>query len=248
MNALKRMGLAFSLMTRLPVKLDKFWIEPRDYAECTGWFFLPALFVGAASAFVYWLFLLTGIPYLAALMCVLANVFLTGGLHIDGLADTCDAFFAHKDKVQTLAILKDSRQGTFGVLGLVFAVGIKTVLIGQLGTAGICFIVLAPVCGKIPLMLCALEGKYPRVEGMGRHIIGRVSQATGFIGVLLPAAIVYIFGGYEVSGCSLPLMVLIGLLLNHIANKKAGGATGDVLGACNELGEIVFLIVAAIWA
>lgn len=244
---MKRLGLALQLMTRFPLR-KQFNVNEEDFAACTLWFFLTSLLVGALMALVYYLFLLLEIPLLAAFLSVMVAYVFTGGLHIDGFADVCDAFFAGKSKQETLRILKDSRMGTYGVLGIVLMVGVKTILIANLGMNALPVLVATPVCGKIPLLFCAALSRYPRQNGMGKFIIEGLKFKTAFLAMGYCAAVVLLFCllGWVDYGAAMALSLVVGVLCYLWADKKIGGATGDVLGAANEMGEAVYLLVAAV--
>ncbi len=243
---MKKLGLAIQTMTRLPLK-KQFDVCCQDYADSVAWFPLTALMAGAVMCGAYVLLCLTGIPYLAAFACVLAAIMFTGGLHIDGFADVCDAFFAGKTKERTLAILKDSRMGTYGVLGIVFVVAIKTILLAGIHPEKAVWILLAmPLCGKIPLILCAKLSRYPRENGMAKCIIESLKTSTALIAIVICSVAVVFVGGLASGTIVVAGAIATGAIMHFISEKKIEGATGDVLGACNELGEIIFLFVMAV--
>ncbi|MEA5004215.1 MAG: adenosylcobinamide-GDP ribazoletransferase [Christensenella sp.] len=243
---MKKFGLAIQTMTRLPLK-KQFDVTCQDYADSVAWFPATSLMAGAVMLAVYQLILLTGIPYLPAFLCVMAGIMFTGGLHIDGFADVCDAFFAGKTKERTLEILKDSRMGTYGVLGIVFIVVAKTFLIADLNPDRVLWVLLAtPLCGKIPLVFCAKLSRYPRQDGMAKCIIENLKIDTALIAIIICSVAVFLVGGFAAGSIAVACMIAIGAVMYFISEKKIDGATGDVLGACNELGEIVFLLVMAV--
>lgn len=242
-SAMMWLALSIQTMTRLPIK-KQFDASPTDYANSAGWFFLTSLVVGGISALVYFVF--SFVPLIGAFLSVFAAYLVTGALHIDGFGDVCDAFFAGKDKEKTLAILKDSRMGTYGVLGIVFMVGIKTLLIYNQSFDIIPVIICAPVSAKIPMLFCALLGKYPRKNGLGNYLVTNLSQGTALISILLCFATTLIVAGILISVIAFVCMILLGLIVQAISNRKIGGVTGDVLGAANEMGEAIFLLVAVI--
>ena len=117
-------AIATALLTRLPVGAETPG-EPGAIAAA-GWAF-PLVGAGigglAALAFLLALLLGCGIP-VAALLALLAGLALTGAFHEDGLADTADGFGGGKDREAKLAIMHDSRQGTFGILALILSLGL----------------------------------------------------------------------------------------------------------------------------
>lgn len=243
---MKRLGLAIQTMTRLPLK-KQFEVTCQDYADSVAWFPLTAFLAGLVMLAVYQIFFLTGISWLASFMCVIAACLFTGGLHIDGFADVCDAFFAGKSKERTLEILKDSRIGTYGVLGIVFVIAVKTILISALSTQNILWTLLAaPVCGKIPMVLCARLSHYPRQDGMAKCIVENLKTNITVIAIAVCSAIVILLSGFYAGTVAIACGIAIGAVMHFVSEKKISGATGDVLGACNELGEIACLLIMAV--
>ncbi|MEA4852745.1 MAG: adenosylcobinamide-GDP ribazoletransferase [Christensenella sp.] len=245
---MKRFGLAIQLMTRIPLR-KQFDVSPEDYAGSVAWFPAIGLLVGAVMLVAYLVFSLTGIAFLPAFCSVIAAALVTGGFHIDGFADMCDAFFARKSRERTLAILKDSRMGTYGVLAIIFLIVTKTLLIAGMGTNfwKIWPVLLsAPVCGKIPMALCAKLSVYPREDGLGKYIIHYLKTATTVVCIAICAIIVLVCSGFAAGSIAFSASFAAGVGMYFLSASKIGGATGDVLGACNEVGEILYLFVMAV--
>lgn len=245
---MKTLTLALQLMTRIPIR-KQYDAGQKDYAVSAIWFFLTASIVGAVMAAVYYAAWWTGIPYLAAFLCVVSASLVTGGLHIDGFADVCDAFFARKSKEKTLEILKDSRMGTYGVIGILFVFAVKTILIGSFRDAGIhtlLLILAAPVCGKVSMVLTAALSAYPREQGLGKAIIDLLPNAVAAGSILICAAVVCLCAGILAGGVAVAASLCAGAIVAAVSKQKIGGATGDVLGASNEVGEMLYLLAVVL--
>lgn len=234
-------------MTRLPIK-KQVDATGEDYAGSVFWFFLTSLMVGGIMLGVYFvMYILVPVPLFAAFLSVIAAALFTGGLHIDGFADMCDAFFARKSSERTLEILKDSRMGAYGVIAIIFVIAVKTFLLGRIeGTVFLWPIFLAlPVCGKIPMILCAMVSTYPREDGLGKYIIDLLPKKTAVWSIIICSAIVCFCAGVFAGGIAVAAMLATGFILAQISKNKIGGATGDILGAANEIGEMLFLLIVA---
>ena len=245
------MILAIQLLTRLPIKKQVDAVGA-DYAGSVAWFWLTSLLVGGVMLGVFALTqFLFHIAALSAFLSVIAACLFTGGFHVDGFADMCDAFFARKPKERTLEILKDSRMGTYGVIAICFVLAVKTILLAQTGSWQL--LLALPVCGKIPMITCAMVSRYPRQDGLGKYIIELLSRKTAVLSIVLCAAIVFALSAWPYDGATLLIRaavcigagIVLGLALASISKRKIGGATGDILGAANEMGEMLFL---AVWA
>ncbi|RME56767.1 MAG: adenosylcobinamide-GDP ribazoletransferase [Caldilineae bacterium] len=186
---------------------------------------------------------------LHGLLLLLLWVLLTGGLHLDGLADSCDGLFAAVPPARRLAILKDVHVGAFGVMGLVLVLGLKAAALAALAKtpAGWMALLLAPVWGRWMLVWAAERFPYARAEASlgGTMRTGlsprQTALATGtalllqLAGTLLAPGAVFMLIG--------PGMGL--LLARWAARRLGGGLTGDVYGALCEVTETVVLVAAA---
>lgn len=239
--------LAVAFLTRLPVgSTDR--IEPGALARA-GWAFpLVGLVVGLAGAFTFAITDRLGLPVLAmGLLAVCATVLTTGGLHEDGLADTADGLGSGKDRDQTLAIMRDSRSGAFGVLALIFSVGLRVAALAALPDTRVAAAALlaahAASRGLLPSLMLWLDPA--RADGLGADA-GRPSAATATIAALIALiiAIVALDFGRGLVAIALAALAAAGLAL--IARRRIGGYTGDVLGAAQQVAEITMLVVAAV--
>ena len=205
--------------------------------------------IGLAAALVYWLASLFGLsPLPAALLTVGATIWLTGGLHEDGLADCADGFGGGRDRAAKLAIMRDSRIGSYGVLALVLGVGLRVAALADLSVAdGAAALVAAHAASRaaMPLLMALLEPA--RTVGLAASL-GRPSEAVlaqaVILGVLICALMTGPFPG--IVALSFAALVLAGL--ETLARRQIGGYTGDVLGAAQQVTEIAILLaLSALW-
>ncbi len=234
-----RAVLAF--MTRLPLRAPQF-----DLARACWAFPLAGLVVGGGGGGIFVAALAVGVPPLgAALLALLAGAVLTGALHEDGLADTADGL-GGSDPERRLEIMRDSRIGAFGVLALIFSVGLRATALSAIAAPGPAFAAFAAGAivsrGLLPAMMQALplasdtglaasSGKPERMP----VLISAGLAGAGAILCLGPALGV----GAFVSG-SLAVVALACL-----AKRRIGGYNGDTLGAAQQSAEIAVLIFAA---
>jgi adenosylcobinamide-GDP ribazoletransferase len=234
-----------SFMSRLPV--PQRWsqgVELQDYVRGITTFPLVGLLLGALSGLVFALLhSWCGTP-LAAMFAVLALALLTGGLHLDGLADTCDGVFSSRPRERMLEIMRDSRLGTNGGLALIFVLLAKVLLVSELALRGVWLpAVLAAACatGRGVSVLLMYGQRYAREEGMGNLFIGKVTfkQAAITLGIAAVLAIALL----GMNGLVAFLFTLVAIyLIAKLLKRTLGGQTGDTLGAAIELGEVVFLL------
>jgi adenosylcobinamide-GDP ribazoletransferase len=235
---------ATAFLTRIPA------LRPLDHAEFpadAAWAFpLVGAGIGAVCAFVFLLAQLLRLgDWPAALLAVLAGLALTGALHEDGLADTADGFFGGHDREQRLAIMRDSRHGTFGVLAIVLSVLLRAAALAEIGDAiqaGLALIAAhAASRGTLPIIMRAL--KPARAEGLGAAA-GRprlpLAVAALVIGTVLALAAL----GPARGALAIALAGSALLGSGVMVRRRIGGYTGDVLGAFQQVAEIVMLLTS----
>jgi adenosylcobinamide-GDP ribazoletransferase len=234
--------LALTFLTKLPWP----WRGPADEAALAGsLFWFP--WVGALLGLIFWgawmgLQKILPTPAAAALLLTL-TVWVTGGLHLDGLADTADGLGGGHTPEETLRIMKDSRVGAFGVISLILALTLKFSLFLSLAakTGGVQVLLLYPVISRWSMVLLAYLSPYARPEGgLGQAMTLGVSPRV-LIGASLSAGALalLILGapGLVLFGAAAALVWLGSLYFQ----RRLGGITGDVLGATNEVLEVLVL-------
>lgn len=235
-----------SFITRLPVPGR--WSQGLDfehYSRGIVTFPLIGLLLGAISGLVFMAFhAWCGIP-LAALFSVLALALMTGGFHLDGLADTCDGVFSARSRERMLEIMRDSRLGTHGGLALIFVLLAKVLVISELALRGTSLLAaLAAACavGRGTAVLMMYHHRYAREEGLGNVFIGKITgrQTCVTLGLAVILTAVLLPGMHGVAAMIVTMVVIF--ILGQLLKRTLGGQTGDTLGAAIEIGELVFLL------
>ena len=239
---LRRFAIAVAFLTRLPVRVDAG--EERDVGRSIAFFPLVGVLLGAAVALLVWL--LDGrLP--TSLVAVLAAALLaalTGGLHLDGVADTFDALGAPgADRARLLEILRDSRIGAHGAAALLFVVLLKvTALHALLAEGSSSALLLAfPALARFVAGLVIVLFPYARTRGLGVAFHAHARPVDVALAGAIAAVAVLAAG----RAAALAALVATGLVLLFVRRVAArlGGVTGDVCGAAIELAEVVFLVV-----
>lgn len=233
--------LALTFLTILPWPRPVL-AGPEDLARSLVWFPWVGLLLGALYAGAGYLALHVWPPAGAAALLLVLTVILTRGLHLDGLADTLDGLGGGRDPQSRLTVMKDSRLGAFGALGLVLALLLKGVFLTLLLEAGrLSALLLFPVVSRGGMVLLTWLSPYARPEGgLGRAMTDGVTGQIA-LGALVPVLAACLLL-YRVRG--VVLLAAAGLLiltLSRVFTRLLGGITGDVLGAANELLEVLAL-------
>lgn len=237
--------IALQFLTVFPIR-----IEGVPDSEATGrsllFYPLVGLLIGALLYATAWM-LGDAPPLLGAAVLLAVWVAITGALHLDGLADTADAWVGgHGDRDKMLVIMKDPRSGPMAVVALVLVLMIKFAALVQLLSNGAWEpIVLAPVLGRTALVLLFLTTPYVRPQGLGgvlaRHLPRRACAGAVIFTLLAMLALL------QLEACWL-LTVITGTFftLRHLMLVRIEGTTGDTAGALVELTETIGLVAAAL--
>jgi adenosylcobinamide-GDP ribazoletransferase len=233
---------AFSFLTILPCpSCDS---PPEQLGRCCAWFPAVGLVLGTmlAAAGAGLAFILPPLP--SAAFVVMLWAFLTRGLHLDGLADTFDGLGGGWDGPSRLAIMKDSRLGTFGGIALAGALMVKTALLAGLpGEAGVRALLAAPVAGRWAMLPAIYFFPSARPGGMGDLFKKGSPSSRLALGTLLAAAAAAPAGSR--GAASLAAAAVLSAALSRLLTRLLGGLTGDSYGAVCELAEIGALAVFA---
>jgi adenosylcobinamide-GDP ribazoletransferase len=209
---------------------------------------LPAvgLLLGAILAGVdYGLRLLEVSPLVTSTLLVVLLLGLSGALHADGLADTCDAVFGHASPERRLEIMRDPRVGVFGVVGLLSVVALKIAAVDALPTGLRPFLlVLAPGLGRWSIVLVATVFPYGRQTGLGAPLKAAATPVALGLATLLPLAACLVAGGPVGLVCG-ALAAVLALALGAWLMRLLPGLTGDCYGAVCELVETLVWLSAA---
>lgn len=236
--ALRGLRLALQFLTRLPVPgVEDF--APADLARSAAWFPAVGLLVGALIAPLVFV-LEQRSPALAGAVGVLAWVWLTGALHLDGLADLADALGAsHRDRQRFLAVLADPHVGTFGVVAVVLVLLMKAVSLAVLVAGDLWGIPLILAWARLGTLAWSL-GLKPLKVGQGERFSWQLSWgwvASWTVLLLVASAL------WAPVLCVGPLVILgWGVWLQ----VRLGGMTGDCLGAGVEVTETALVLLLAL--
>lgn len=240
---MKPLLLAIQFLTRLPTPALSD-LAPRDWGRSALAYPAVGLLIGVLLAALRFA-LGQGDPLLQGALLLSAWVLLTGGLHLDGLADTADAWVGgHGDRQRTLDIMKDPRCGPAAVSAVVLVLLLKfAALTVLLRGAAWPALLLAPLLGRTALLGMLLGTPYVRSGGMGAAIAEHLPRGMALVLLLAVALVV----GFSAGGWKVLLVALaVGLLLNRAFVARLGGVTGDLLGATVELVEVAALVALAV--
>jgi len=231
--------VAIGFLTRIPVPHAVFG-DADARARSLPWYPLVGVLIGALLYLLAWA-IHGWPPLLSAAVILAAWVALTGALHLDGLADSADAWVGGiGDRARTLAIMKDPNCGPMGVVALVLALLLKfAALASAPAWPGL---LLAPLLARAALVAAFLFVPYVRAGGLGEGLAGS-SRTINLVVLMLVAAGSACAGRRGIA--SLLVAIALFALWRRACLRRLGGMTGDTCGALAELTEAAVLLAAA---
>ncbi|PZP28172.1 MAG: adenosylcobinamide-GDP ribazoletransferase [Roseateles depolymerans] len=252
MPLLRLFFTALQFLTRLPIPK---WVgfEPAWLARCAPYFVPVGALVGALSGAVLWAACWCWSPLVAVVLAMAAGVYITGGFHEDGLADTCDGLGGAVTRDKALTIMKDSRLGSYGALGLVLVLGLKAAVLLQLAQQDPALAALALVWSQavsraLPVMLMASlpyagDPEHAKAKPLASGVTpGDLALTLAFAALACLALVALRPELLSELARAVPLALLLLLWLRGWLARRLGGYTGDTLGASQQLGELALLL------
>ena len=241
---------ALTLLTRIPVPTLMISDNKKDektFGLSVLFYPLVGLIIGAALVFVNWLLSLLSLPaqgLIEASIILTVWVLITGALHLDGLADSADAWLGgYADKQRTLEIMKDPYCGPAAVVVLLLVLLMK---FSAIIVADWEVLLLAPVIGRTAAMILLATTPYVRQGGMGESAANSLSKTSVWLVTLFVISFSTFLTQQSVS--ALLILFVIGYLFRLMMLKRIEGTTGDTTGALVEIMELSVLVVFVLLA
>ena len=234
--------VALSFLTRVPVAEEA--DDERDLSRSIPWFPVVGALVGLAVAAVYALCATLLPPLLASSLAVGAGILLTGGFHEDGLGDTADAFGGGWARDDRLRIMKDSRQGTFGVLAIALSLLVRVASLAVLSPAiALAVLPTAHALARAGALWLLTVMSAASTDGLGARYSTSTSRRRAAVGSAVAICIGAGLTGVWIPAFAGACFVAVGAT-GWLSARMIEGVTGDVAGAAEQLSEIAILVVA----
>jgi adenosylcobinamide-GDP ribazoletransferase len=254
-NELRLVGVALQFLTRVPVPLTAF--DPRWLHASARHFPLVGALVGAVAALVLWGAAAFWPPGVAVLLSMAASAWLTGAFHEDGLADTCDGLGGAATRERALAIMKDSRLGSYGALGLGLTLALKATALTALVDLSLSAALAASVLAHGVSRACAVAvlGLLPYAGDVAHAKAKPLARPAGTAAPLMAAAWTLGLGAALTIAapltplrCALAIACALGVaaVCARWFVRRLGGYTGDTLGGIQQWSELAVYLVLAL--
>ncbi len=237
---------AISFLTVLPVGRI-YWTEEKELARSMAFFPAVGLLIGLILSLSYYLISYIFPKHVTLWFIIGILIFLTRGLHLDGFADTMDGLASEGSKDKILEVMRDSRIGTFGVLSLIFLIGAKYLTLYQIPDPFLYpSMISMTILGRNSMVLVCYHSPYARTgEGLGKAFCKNLRLFELIISLFSTFGVVSFLWGLK------GILAFLGVSLFSLGFrfyfiKRLAGVTGDILGAANELNElltVIFLLI-----
>ena len=235
--------LALGFLTSIPVRTP----EPQagDLGRAAIWFPFVGALIGAALVIAQLILVRFFAPLLAGALIVAVWIALTGGLHLDGLADCGDGLLAATSRERRLEIMRDPRLGTFGGMVLIMHLLIKTLAVASAIAAYTAplALLLAPALARW-LMLFVAQQPGARPGGLGAEFSAALAKTTWIGAAIIPLVLMVPGAPRSILAALAAMLVTYGII--RLARARLGGVTGDVFGLTIEAVEVVVLLAFCI--
>lgn len=246
-HQLRLFFIALQFFTRLPIPrwvgFEQAWLN-----HASRYFPLVGLVVGIVAASTYALAALWLPAPVAAALSTAATIYITGAFHEDGFADTCDGLGGGMTRERALEIMKDSRVGAYGAIGIVCMLGAKLAALATLPPpSAIAALLLAHPLSRLAAASLIWKMDYARAEGKAKPLAVRMTNGEFGIAtasVVLTTAALLLHGALDLAAIAAAVLasVLAAGWLARKFSRRLGGYTGDCLGAVQQLAEAAIYI------
>jgi len=251
MQQIRLFFIALQFFTRLPIPawvgFKASWLQ-----HASRYFPLVGCVVAAIAAGVYWAAALILPAPVASVLSTAASIYATGAFHEDGFADTCDGMGGGMTRERVLEIMKDSRVGAYGAIGIVCMLAAKLSTLAMLPPCtAMAALFLAHPLSRLAATSLIWKLDYVRGEGKAKPLAQQMTTAEFIIAAVtaLPPAAVLLVTGHASPAAVLGAMLaalLAALWLGHKFLRRLGGYTGDCLGAVQQVAEaLIYMAVLA---
>lgn len=244
--------VALQFYSRIPVTgrlADWMGWTPARLGHATRWFPLVGVVVALGQSFVYVTASMVLPHPVALLLAIAAGILLTGAFHEDGWADFCDGFGGHADRVETLRILRDSRIGAYGAIGVAVLILLKFETLAHIDTDWIVASLLCAAAfsrGCAVLVMASLPYARDEADAKAKPVAESVGAREALIALavsLAPLAALAAWTGDTAVGLlGLSFALLSTAAMRRLMRRRLGGYTGDCLGAVQQVAEVAFLL------
>ncbi|NYB75578.1 adenosylcobinamide-GDP ribazoletransferase [Sedimentibacter hydroxybenzoicus DSM 7310] len=232
--------ILISFFTRIPIG-NKIEYDEESYVKGLSLYSLMGAVIGLFLAAVYLIFNNVYITLFKGLILTIAYIIITGGIHLDGTADTSDGIFSGRTGERIFEIMSDSHIGSFGVLSLILVVISQIILFSY---TDIFTVFMMPVAGRLSVIIASWGKKYAKnSKGMGTLFIESINNNALIINLFIALFFILILPYRLIFLISVIATLMISYFISCKIEDKIGGMTGDTCGFVLEISQIIFMMI-----
>ncbi|ODA40619.1 adenosylcobinamide-GDP ribazoletransferase [Desulfosporosinus sp. BG] len=235
--------IALTFLTRIPLPVPKVEITSEEFTRSYRYYPLVGLAIGLLLWLLAKILVLYFPPLVLGALLLVAELILTGGLHLDGFMDSMDGLLSARSPDRILEIMKDSRVGAHASMALIGLLLLKFSLLASLTPSKFSILLVMPMISRWVFQIGVIAFPYARAQGLGKGI----HDTTRWIPLLVSGAVVLgiSFMLAKIAGLiTFGVCVIVVTLWAFKISSLLGGLTGDLYGAIIELSEVICLLVA----
>jgi adenosylcobinamide-GDP ribazoletransferase len=236
---MRSLFFALGFLTSIPVSTPA--PQAGDLGRAAIWFPFVGVIIGAVLVVAHLILARYFAPLLAGALIVVVWIAMTGGLHLDGLADCGDGLLSATSRERRLEIMRDPRLGTFGGMVLIMHLVIKTLAVASL--TALIALLLAPALARW-LMLFVAQQPAARPGGLGAAFSAGLPKESWIGAAIIPLVLIVPGAPRSIFAALAAALVTFGIV--RLSRSRLGGVTGDVFGMTIEVVEVVVLLVFCI--
>lgn len=238
-------ALQFLTITPIPWRRE---VSPEELGRSAGYFPVVGLIIGLILVGLNWLFGLILPAAVVSALLIVSLVVITGVLHLDGFADTCDGIAGHKATEDRWRVMHDSRVGGFSIVGIVLLLLVKYVSLNSIPLPlMMTTLVLMPVISRWATVYAIFAYPYAKPSGLGKAFKQGTSWPRFTMATLIALAVA--IGLAQLIGLAIMFLIwVMTVVMAAYLKSKFSGLTGDTYGAINEVAEVGVLILVTLLA
>ena len=242
---------ALQFLTTIPLPWRR-EARPEELGRSTWAFPLVGLIIGLILVGLNWLLSLVLPSVIVNALLIVSLVVITGALHLDGFADTCDGIAGHKTAEDRWQVMHDSRAGSFGIVGVVLLLLVKYVSLSSISEPLLMMttLVFMPMVSRWAMVYAIFVHPYARPSGLGKAVKQGTNWPRFTIATLVTFLVALVLNLlFQMPGLIIMLVVwIITVAMAAYFKSKFSGLTGDTYGAINEVAEVSVLILVVLLA
>jgi adenosylcobinamide-GDP ribazoletransferase len=237
---------ALRFLTIIPLPGGK--PSPGEVGRSIAYFPAVGAIIGLILVGLNWLLGLVLPPAIVNILLIASLAVVSGGLHLDGFVDSCDGMVGHRTAAQRRRVMKDSRAGAFGIIGVSLLLLVKYLSLNSVPESWLVpTLLLMPVLSRWAMVYAVFAYPYARPAGLGKAFKRETSRPVFLVATVIALAIAVIPAQF--AGLVIMLGVwIIAMAIAFFLKSRFGGLTGDSYGAINETAEVLVLILVCLLA